>query len=73
MVWVLTPLHLAVITKQFTIVRKLVTHGASGSLLDRNGQTAVHLACEHTSLDCLQALLLDVSHQRPDLEIRNYQ
>ncbi|XP_072409775.1 B-cell lymphoma 3 protein [Chiloscyllium punctatum] len=68
-----TPLHLAVITKQFTIVRKLVTHGASGSLLDRNGQTAVHLACEHTSLDCLQALLLDVSHQRPDLEIRNYQ
>ncbi|XP_078061691.1 uncharacterized protein bcl3 [Mustelus asterias] len=66
-----TPLHLAVITKHSSIVRQLVTSGASRVLLDRNGQTAVHLACEHSSLECLQSLLAH-GRDRIDLEIRNY-
>ncbi|XP_078389631.1 uncharacterized protein LOC144671552 [Cetorhinus maximus] len=66
-----TPLHLAVITKQSSIVRQLVANGASRVLLDRNGQTAVHLACEHSSLECLQALLASAP-ERIELEIRNY-
>ncbi|XP_041032627.1 B-cell lymphoma 3 protein homolog [Carcharodon carcharias] len=66
-----TPLHLAVITKQSSIVRQLVANGASRVLLDRNGQTAVHLACEHSSLECLQSLLASAP-ERIELEIRNY-
>ncbi|XP_072325117.1 uncharacterized protein bcl3 isoform X2 [Scyliorhinus torazame] len=66
-----TPLHLAVITKHSSLVRQLVTNGASRVLLDRNGQTAVHLACEHSSLECLQSLLAS-GQERIDLEIRNY-
>ncbi|XP_067874576.1 uncharacterized protein bcl3 [Heterodontus francisci] len=66
-----TPLHLAVITKQSNIVRQLVNNGASRVLLDRNGQTAVHLASEHGSLACLQSLL-GSGRENVDLEIRNY-
>ncbi|XP_059497240.1 B-cell lymphoma 3 protein-like isoform X2 [Stegostoma tigrinum] len=67
-----TPLHLAVITKQPTIISQLMANGASSTSLDRNGQTAAHLACEHSSLECLRALLAG-GHERVDLEIRNYE
>ncbi|XP_062996328.1 B-cell lymphoma 3 protein [Elgaria multicarinata webbii] len=67
-----TPLHLAVITAQPTLVKLLMSHGASPMVLDRNGQTALHLASEHASLHCLQELL-DGRPGPLDLEARNFE
>ncbi|XP_030067563.1 B-cell lymphoma 3 protein [Microcaecilia unicolor] len=67
-----TPLHLAVITKQPALVSLLVPHGASPMTLDRNGQTCIHLACEHGSVACLRALT-EPSQGNVDLETRNYE
>lgn len=76
-----TPLHLAVLTRQPSVVRRLVVAGASLSPRDRYGNTAVHLASEAGDVDCLRALVEPVtvqeaSHAVPqdpaDLEERNY-
>ncbi|XP_029432623.1 B-cell lymphoma 3 protein [Rhinatrema bivittatum] len=67
-----TPLHLAVITKQPALVGLLVSHGASPMNLDRNGQTCVHLACEHGSVACLRQLA-EICQGNLDLETRNYE
>lgn len=67
-----TPLHLAVITTLPSVVRLLVTAGASPMALDRHGQTAAHLACEHRSPTCLRALLDSAAPGTVDLEARNY-
>ncbi|XP_048185573.1 B-cell lymphoma 3 protein [Perognathus longimembris pacificus] len=67
-----TPLHLAVITTLPTVVQLLVTAGASPMALDRHGQTAAHLACEHRSATCLRALLDSAAPGTVDLEARNY-
>ncbi|XP_035667782.1 NF-kappa-B inhibitor epsilon-like, partial [Branchiostoma floridae] len=66
------PLHLAVITSQWPIVRMLVLGGACADLQDRNGQTAVHLACQRGSMTCLHTLITCTKHQL-DLDIRNYE
>ncbi|KAL2763113.1 B-cell lymphoma 3 protein, partial [Daubentonia madagascariensis] len=67
-----TPLHLAVITTLPSVVRLLVMAGASPMALDRHGQTAAHLACEHRSPTCLRALLDSAAPGTVDLEARNY-
>ncbi|XP_029142269.1 B-cell lymphoma 3 protein [Protobothrops mucrosquamatus] len=67
-----TPLHLAVIIAQPSLVKLLLSHGASPMVLDRNGQTALHLACEHGSLRCLRELL-EGSPAGLDLEARNFE
>nr|XP_044989988.1 B-cell lymphoma 3 protein [Jaculus jaculus] len=68
-----TPLHLAVITTLPSMVQLLVTAGASPMALDRHGQTAAHLACEHRSPACLRALLDSAAPGTVDLEARNYE
>lgn len=40
--------------------------------LDRNGQTAAHLACEHRNANCLQAVLDSAGPGTVDLEARNF-
>ncbi|XP_006901320.1 PREDICTED: B-cell lymphoma 3 protein [Elephantulus edwardii] len=67
-----TPLHLAVITTLPSVVRLLVTAGASPMALDRHGQTAIHLACEHRCATCLRSLLDSAAPGTVDLEARNY-
>ncbi|XP_070620138.1 B-cell lymphoma 3 protein [Erythrolamprus reginae] len=67
-----TPLHLAVIIAQPSLVKLLLSYGASPMVLDRHGQTALHLACEHNSLRCLQELL-EGSPTTLDLEARNFE
>ncbi|XP_019481764.1 PREDICTED: B-cell lymphoma 3 protein [Hipposideros armiger] len=67
-----TPLHLAVITTLPSVVRLLVMAGASPMALDRHGQTAAHLACEHRSPACLRSLLDSAAPGTVDLEARNY-
>jgi ankyrin repeat protein len=67
-----TPLHLAVITKQSEIVVNLMASGADVSLIDKHGNTALHLAAQ-SDPQCLQAILTTVHRQAwPELVIRNY-
>ncbi|KAK3741767.1 hypothetical protein QZH41_002173 [Actinostola sp. cb2023] len=51
-----TPLHLAVITRQPSVVSLLLHAGASIDLVDRNGKTALHLACERGDVDIIRIL-----------------
>ncbi|XP_037532088.1 B-cell lymphoma 3 protein homolog [Nematolebias whitei] len=66
-----TPLHLAVITKQAHMVDVLLRAGADPSVLDRHGQTALHLCCEYDQHDCLSVLVPFPSFSSC-LEIRNF-
>ncbi|XP_063974602.1 NF-kappa-B inhibitor cactus-like [Diachasmimorpha longicaudata] len=50
------PLHLAVLTKQSRIVRRLILGGANPSLRDSRGNTALHLACATSDLAAARAL-----------------
>ncbi|XP_051720217.1 B-cell lymphoma 3 protein homolog isoform X1 [Ctenopharyngodon idella] len=69
-----TPLHLAVITKQPILVKALLDAGSDPGALDRNGQTALHLCCEHEHVDCLSVILGHYpQNPSPHLEIRNYE
>jgi len=65
-----TPLHLAVITGQSHIVGKLTIAGANVNLPDRNGQTPAHLACQRSSIECIQELFKGANIV--DLELRNF-
>ncbi|XP_032228503.2 nuclear factor NF-kappa-B p105 subunit [Nematostella vectensis] len=56
-----TPLHLATITKQSNIVRGLIASGASVDLVDRNGKTALHLACERGDIDSVREIIRPLS------------
>lgn len=51
-----SPLHLAVLTQQPLIVRRLVLAGADLSLRNFRGNTALHLACANGDLACAKAL-----------------
>uniref|UniRef100_A0A8D0GV52 Nuclear factor NF-kappa-B p105 subunit n=1 Tax=Sphenodon punctatus TaxID=8508 RepID=A0A8D0GV52_SPHPU len=52
-----TPLHLAVITKQVDVVEDLLTAGADPSLLDRHGNSILHLAAKEGDDKMLRILL----------------
>lgn len=51
-----SPLHLAVLTQQPLIIRRLVLAGADLSLRNFRGNTALHLACANGDLACAKAL-----------------
>ncbi|XP_011648193.1 NF-kappa-B inhibitor cactus-like [Pogonomyrmex barbatus] len=51
-----SPLHLAVLTHQSLIVRRLILAGADPSLRNFRGNTALHLACISGDLACAKAL-----------------
>ncbi|XP_069086309.1 nuclear factor NF-kappa-B p105 subunit isoform X1 [Pleurodeles waltl] len=52
-----TPLHLAVLTNQADIVENLVSAGADIALLDRHGNSALHLAAKEGKANILEILL----------------
>ncbi|XP_067877818.1 NF-kappa-B inhibitor epsilon [Heterodontus francisci] len=56
-----TPLHLAMYTRQTNIVRQLVLKGADTELQDHNGNTPLHLACQYSLQECVQALTKPVT------------
>ncbi|XP_024874463.1 NF-kappa-B inhibitor cactus-like [Temnothorax curvispinosus] len=51
-----SPMHLAVLTHQPLIVRRLVLAGADPSLRNFRGNTALHLACMSGDFTCAKAL-----------------
>lgn len=64
-----TPLHLAVITGQSRVVSFLLQVGADPTLLDRHGDSALHLALRAgaTAPELLQALLHSGAHAAPQI------
>ena len=58
-----TPLHLAVLTNQVSLIRRLVVAGADTVSRDKEGNMAIHLGCRNNSLDILRALLEPVTNE----------
>ncbi|XP_055639474.1 NF-kappa-B inhibitor cactus-like [Toxorhynchites rutilus septentrionalis] len=52
-----TPLHLAMLTGQRKIVRRLLEAGSRSELRDAEGNTALHLACLKNRIDCVKEFL----------------
>ncbi|XP_051900109.1 NF-kappa-B inhibitor beta-like isoform X2 [Pristis pectinata] len=63
-----TALHLAVILGRPELVKKLIAAGANLLLQEKDGNTALHLACKEMALACVQALLF---HHSSDLSYSN--
>jgi len=64
-----TALHLAVITNQPAIVRLLVNCGALPDIRDRQGNTALHLACSRGLTRCITEMMRQFSdEERTQLE-----
>ncbi|ETE67603.1 NF-kappa-B inhibitor epsilon [Ophiophagus hannah] len=76
-----TPLHLSVYLEQFEVVKALILKGVNTALQDRNGNTALHLACEQQSLECVELLLplkkpiseMQTRKTLQDLQLQNWQ
>ena len=58
-----TALHLAILTDQPTIARELLRHGANVDLLDRRGNTPLHVASHLGLMDCVLALTRPVKRR----------
>ncbi|XP_051500409.1 NF-kappa-B inhibitor epsilon [Myxocyprinus asiaticus] len=56
-----TPLHLATYLNQHTVVKDLVAKGVSLELQDQDGNTPLHVACEHGFWDCASEMIHDAS------------
>ncbi|XP_063242720.1 NF-kappa-B inhibitor cactus-like isoform X1 [Bacillus rossius redtenbacheri] len=56
-----TPLHLAVLTHQPLVARRLLVAGAKVDGRDLQGNTPLHLACQSGDLECVRALTATVS------------
>ncbi|XP_075005731.1 nuclear factor NF-kappa-B p105 subunit isoform X4 [Calonectris borealis] len=65
-----TPLHLAVITKQAEVVEDLLKAGADVSLLDRHGNSVLHLAATEGD-DKILSLLLKHKKISPMVDLSN--
>ncbi|GAB1609640.1 NF-kappa-B inhibitor cactus-like [Argonauta hians] len=66
-----TPLHLAVITKQYDIISLLVRNGACVDIRDNNGNTPLHIACKEEDIKCVK-MLLGAKNISKSLPQRNY-
>lgn len=58
------PLHLATITRQPAAIRRLLEAGASPNIPDRNGRTALHLACDQGDIDCVKEIVRPLHDKR---------
>uniref|UniRef100_A0A3B1JF08 Nuclear factor of kappa light polypeptide gene enhancer in B-cells inhibitor, epsilon n=1 Tax=Astyanax mexicanus TaxID=7994 RepID=A0A3B1JF08_ASTMX len=56
-----TPMHLAVYLNQPDVVKLLKENGACLELQDQDGNTPLHVACEHGRLECANEMILDSS------------
>lgn len=69
-----TPLHLATYLNLPEVVRSLVYKGVCLELQDRDGNTALHVACQHGQRDCVSQMTQEVSPSKlvPVLEMQNW-
>ncbi|XP_072546323.1 nuclear factor of kappa light polypeptide gene enhancer in B-cells inhibitor, alpha b [Salminus brasiliensis] len=68
-----TALHLAVVTEQPQVVERLLKAGSDPTLVDNNGNTALHVACRTGSLTCFSLLTQNCPDQLPAiLQTPNY-
>uniref|UniRef100_A0A8C6V1J7 Nuclear factor of kappa light polypeptide gene enhancer in B-cells inhibitor, epsilon n=1 Tax=Neogobius melanostomus TaxID=47308 RepID=A0A8C6V1J7_9GOBI len=67
-----SPLHLAVYLDLEAVVRSLVERGASLHLQDRDGNTPLHVACQHGQTDCVSHMTRDVSHSKLALVLHTH-
>lgn len=54
------------------MVEALLREGADPASLDRHGQTAMHLCCEHNQKECMSVVLSTAAASKC-LETRNYE
>lgn len=69
-----TPLHLAVYLNQVPVVKALVANGACLELQDQDGNTPLHVACEHSRFDCANEMMRQAlpSELTPLFETQNW-
>ncbi|XP_034555701.1 NF-kappa-B inhibitor epsilon [Notolabrus celidotus] len=69
-----TPLHLATYLNLTEVVKGLLEKGASLELQDQDGNTALHVACQHGQTECATEMTRDVSPSKlaPVLETQNW-
>jgi len=60
------PLHIAVLTNQPSLVRRLVVAGAGTCIRDQEGNTPLHLASKRGHLQCAEALLRPISAEESE-------
>ncbi|XP_048387861.1 NF-kappa-B inhibitor epsilon [Stegostoma tigrinum] len=66
-------LHLAVYTEQLNIVQELLRKGVNMNQQDWNGNTPLHLACQHQLLDCVRLLTSNRTGKKLNMELQNWQ
>ncbi|GAA6228871.1 NF-kappa-B inhibitor epsilon, partial [Lates japonicus] len=69
-----SPLHLATYLNLINVVKSLVGKGASLELQDQDGNTALHVACQHGQTECADEMTRDLSSSKlaPVLETQNW-
>ncbi|KAG7316460.1 hypothetical protein KOW79_020001 [Hemibagrus wyckioides] len=69
-----TPLHLAVYLNQVAVVKALVVNGACLELQDQDGNTPLHVACEHGRFECANEMIRQASPSMltPVFETQNW-
>ncbi|XP_054474952.1 NF-kappa-B inhibitor epsilon [Anoplopoma fimbria] len=69
-----SPLHLATYLNLTDVVKGLVEKGACLELQDQEGNTALHVACQHGQTECANEMTREVSPSKlaPVLEIQNW-
>ncbi|XP_068198996.1 NF-kappa-B inhibitor epsilon [Antennarius striatus] len=69
-----SPLHLATYLNLTDVVKGLVDKGASLGLQDRDGNTALHVACQHGQTECATEMIRETSASElvPVLETQNW-
>lgn len=67
-----TPLHLAALTDQSDIVRRLILAGATADKRNKWGNTALHIACERGCLQVAKAILKPITPTEMNANVQSY-
>lgn len=69
-----SPLHLATYLNLPNVVKCLVEKGVSLELQDQDGNTALHVACQHGQRECATEMTREISPSKlaPVLETQNW-
>lgn len=70
-----TPLHLAVLKRQMSVIKDLVSRGVSMSFQDSQGNTPLHIVCKYSLTDILCYFLMTSTKALLSsycFELRNY-